>query len=148
MAKSLNRVTLLGNLGADPEFRTTPNGQAVATLSLATTSSYRDKNGERIEQTEWHRLVCWERLAEISRDYLRKGSKIYTEGRLKSRSYEDKDKITRYTTEIIVSELILLTPKDGQSSSESTSRGSANVTSNVAPVEPETHDYTEDDVPF
>ncbi|MFH1050205.1 MAG: single-stranded DNA-binding protein [bacterium] len=148
MAKSLNRVTLLGNLGADPEFRTTPNGQSVATLSLATTSSYRDKQGERIEQTEWHRLICWERLAEIAHDYLKKGSKIYVEGKLRSRSYEDKEKITRYTTEIIVGELILLTPKDGHSSSESSSRSSANVTSNVAPLEPDIQDVPEDDVPF
>jgi len=142
MAKSLNRVTLLGNLGADPDFRTTPAGQSVATISLATTSTFQDKNGEWKDQTEWHRLVAWERLAEIARDYLKKGSKVYTEGRLRSRSYEDKDKITRYTTEIIVSELILLSPKEGQTTSDSVkSHSEEHAESNVAV-------YPEDDVPF
>jgi single-strand DNA-binding protein len=146
MAKSLNRVTLLGNLGADPEFRTTPNGQSVATLNLATSYSYKDKNGEWQEQTDWHRLVCWERMAEIARDYLNKGSKIYVEGRLRSRSYEDKDGVTKYITEIILSELILLSPKE--SSSNDSSSKNSNYDSKVDIVETKVNEPMEDDVPF
>lgn len=146
MAKSLNRVTLLGNLGADPEFRTTPNGQSVATLNLATTYSYKDKNGEWKEVTDWHRLVCWERMAEIARDYLNKGSKVYVEGKLRNRSYEDKDGITKYITEVILSELILLSPKDTLSTDSKS--GNSNYDSNVEISESHINESMVDDLPF
>ncbi len=97
----VNKVILLGNLGNDPEVRALENGTKVATLSLATSETYTDKDGNRQEQTEWHRIVLWRRTAEVAEKYLKKGSKIFVEGRLKTRSWTDKDNITRYTTEIV-----------------------------------------------
>ncbi|ROL60963.1 single-stranded DNA-binding protein [Bacteroidetes/Chlorobi group bacterium ChocPot_Mid] len=142
MAKSLNRVTLLGNLGADPEFRTTPNGTPVASFRMATTETFKDKNGEWQDLTEWHNVSLWNRLAEIARDYLRKGSKVYIEGRLRTRSYEDKDKTTKYFTEVVANNLILLTPKDGHSETDSDkSYIDENVVASV-------NEPMEDDVPF
>jgi len=146
MAKSLNRVTLLGNLGADPEFRTTPNGTSVASMRMATTETYKDKNGEWQDITEWHNVSLWNRLAEVARDYLKKGNKVFVEGRLRTRTYEDKEKTTKYFTEVVATNMILLTPKEGQSSSEPSAK-TASYNSNVAPVEP-VPDYHEDDVPF
>ncbi len=147
MAKSLNRVTLLGNLGADPEFRTTTNGTSVASMRMATTETYKDKNGEWQDQTEWHNVSLWNRLAEVARDYLKKGSKVYVEGKLRTRSYEDKEKITKYFTEVVALNMILLSPKDGQTASDSSSR-SSDQGSNVAPIEADAPNYPEDDVPF
>ena len=98
----VNKVILVGNLGRDPELRTTPSGQAVATLRLATTRRWKDRDGNRQEQTEWHDVVCWGRQAEIAGQYLTKGRQIYVEGRLQTRSWEDKthgDK--RYRTEVV-----------------------------------------------
>jgi single-strand DNA-binding protein len=142
MAKTLNRVTLLGNLGADPEFRTTPNGTPVASFRMATTETFKDKNGEWQDLTEWHNVSLWNRLAEIARDYLRKGSKVYIEGRLRTRSYEDKDKTTKYFTEVVANNLILLTPKDGHSETDSDkSYIDENVVASV-------NEPMEDDVPF
>lgn len=106
---SVNRVTLLGNAGKDPEVRYLPSGAAVANLSLATTSKRKDKNsGEVIEDTQWHRLVFHERLAEIAGEYVRKGSPIYIEGRIKYGKYLDKSGVEKYTTDIVVSEMQLL----------------------------------------
>ena len=98
----VNKVILVGNLGRDPELRTTPSGQAVATLRLATTRKWKDRDGNRQEQTEWHDVVCWGRQAEIAGQYLTKGRQIYVEGRLQTRSWEDRthgDK--RYRTEVV-----------------------------------------------
>jgi single-strand DNA-binding protein len=116
MAKSLNRVTLIGNLGQDPELRSTPTQRSVVTISLATTDSYKDKDGEFKETTDWHKIVFWDSLAETVGKYLRKGSKIYAEGRLKTRSYEDSNGVTRYVTEIIASSMLML---DSKGSSQS-----------------------------
>ena len=108
MARSINKVTLIGTLGRDPETRFMPNGNAVANINLATDESYMDKaTGQRVEQTEWHRIVVYGKLAEIIQQYLRKGSKAYFEGRLKTREWE-KDGIKRYTTEIIAHEMLML----------------------------------------
>ncbi len=97
---SVNKVILIGNLGRDPEIRYMPSGDAVATLNLATTEKWKDKNGEAQEQTEWHRVSFFGRQAEICGEYLRKGSSIYVEGRLQTRKWTDKDGNERYTTEI------------------------------------------------
>ena len=111
MARALNRVTLLGNLGADPDVRTTPQGRKVANIRLATTESYKDNNGEWKEYTDWHRIVFWDYLADNIEKYVKKGHKLYVEGKLKSRSYEDKEGITRYVTEVLAKKMIMLTPR-------------------------------------
>lgn len=109
MARGINKVILVGNLGADPEVRYMPQGGAVANMTIATSESWTDKaTNERKEQTEWHRIVIYQRLAEIAGEYLRKGSKVYIEGKLKTRKWTDKDGIERYTTEIVANELQML----------------------------------------
>ncbi len=107
MAEGLNKVMLLGNLGADPELRMTSGGQAVLKLRLATSESYMDRNRNRQERTEWHRVVVWGKRAEALNKILSKGSRIFVEGGLRTSSYEDKDGNKRYTTEIVASEIIL-----------------------------------------
>ena len=109
MARGINKVILIGNLGTDPEVRYMPQGGAVANLTVATSESWTDKaTNEKKEQTEWHRVVIYQRLAEIAGEYLRKGSKVYIEGKLKTRKWQDKDGVERYTTEIIANELQML----------------------------------------
>ena len=109
MSRGINKVILVGNLGSDPEVRYTPSSSAVATLSIATSDSWKDKQtGERQERTEWHRVVMFNRLAEIAGEYLRKGSKVYIEGRLQTRKWMDKNNVERYTTEIVGSEMQML----------------------------------------
>lgn len=109
MARGINKVILIGNLGTDPEVRYMPQGGAVANLTVATSESWTDKaSNEKKEQTEWHRVVIYQRLAEIAGEYLRKGSKVYIEGKLKTRKWQDKDGVERYTTEIIANELQML----------------------------------------
>jgi single-strand DNA-binding protein len=106
---SVNKVILVGNLGADPEVRYTPSGVAWANFSIATTETWKDKNtGEKKEQTEWHRIVVWRRLAEICGEYLHKGRQVYIEGKLQTRSWEDKDGNKRWTTEVVASEMKML----------------------------------------
>ena len=108
MARSVNKVTLIGNLGNDPEMKALPSGSQVANLSIATTDSWRDRNsGEMQERTEWHRVVCFDRLAEICGQYLRKGSRIYIEGSLRTRSWE-QDGQKKYATEIVGREMMML----------------------------------------
>jgi single-strand DNA-binding protein len=98
----VNKVILVGNLGRDPEIRTLESGVKVARFSLATSESYNDRNtGQRVDQTEWHNIVLWRGLAEIAEKYLRKGNQVYIEGKLQTRSYQDKDGITKYSTEIV-----------------------------------------------
>ncbi|AJE99600.1 single-stranded DNA-binding protein [Pandoraea apista] len=115
---SVNKVILVGNLGADPETRYMPNGDAVCNIRLATTESWKDKaSGERKEITEWHRVVFYRRLAEIAGEYLRKGSSVYVEGRIRTRKWQDKDGQDRYTTEIEATEMQMLGQRgsgDGQ----------------------------------
>ncbi|MGB8806294.1 MAG: single-stranded DNA-binding protein, partial [Candidatus Rickettsiella isopodorum] len=115
MAKGINKVILIGNLGADPEIRHMPNGAAVANINLATSESWKDKNtGELQERTEWHRVVLFQRLAEIVAEYLKKGSKVYIEGRLQTRKWQDKTTgQDRYTTEIIANEMQMLDSRSG-----------------------------------
>lgn len=122
MSRSLNKVTIIGNLGADPEVRSTANGGRVATLSVATSRQWKNAAGEKQEKTEWHRVVLWNnakgaKLADLAEKYCHKGDKIYVEGAIEYRSWEDKEGQTRYTTEISAREIILLGdgPKTGTS---------------------------------
>jgi len=114
MARGVNKVILIGNLGRDPEVRYMPNGQAVANVTIATSESWKDKNtGEQQERTEWHRVVFFRRLAEIAGEYLKKGSKVYVEGRLQTRKWQDNQGQDRYTTEIVANEMQMLDSKGG-----------------------------------
>lgn len=123
---SVNRVTLLGNVGKDPEMRYMASGQPVASVSIATTSKRKDKNtGETVEDTQWHRVTFYERLAEIVQQYVKKGSPIYIEGRLKYGKYTDQSGVERYTTDIIATELQLLGGRDNNASQGSTPRQQA-----------------------
>ncbi len=124
MARGVNKVILIGNLGNDPEVRYTPNGNAVATISLATSETWRDKqSGELQDRTEWHRVVFFNRLAEIVGEYLRKGSKIYVEGSLRTRKWQDKTGLDRYTTEIIANEMHMLDSRSNHTGSASREKG-------------------------
>ena len=114
MARGVNKVILVGNLGRDPEVRYSPNGQAVANVTLATSESWKDKtSGEKQERTEWHRVVFFGRLAEIAGEYLKKGAQIYIEGRLQTRKWQDKDGHDRYTTEIVANDMQMLGSRGG-----------------------------------
>jgi single-strand DNA-binding protein len=114
MARSLNKVMLIGNLGKDPELRYTTSGVAVATFSIATSESWKDADGNMQEKTEWHNIVAWRKLAEICGEWLKKGKKIYIEGRLQTRSYDDKNTGTKkYITEIVADNMIMLDGKGG-----------------------------------
>ena len=109
MSKGINKVILIGNLGKDPEVRYAANGNAITTITLATSESWKDKDsGEQVEKTEWHKVVLFKKLAEIAGEYLKKGSKIYIEGKLQTRKWQDNDGKDRYTTEIIASEMQML----------------------------------------
>ena len=104
----VNKVILVGNLGADPQIRYTPQGTAVANFSLATTERFNNKNGERESRTEWHRIIAWGRLAEICNEYLKKGKQVYIEGRIQTRQWDDKDGNKRTTTEIVANNMVML----------------------------------------
>ena len=106
--RSLNKVMLIGNLGADPEVRKTQSGQTVATLRLATNESWGDRDGNRQEKTEWHRVIAWARLAEVVEQYLRKGKQIYVEGRIQTRQWQDQQGQNRYTTEVVAQSIMML----------------------------------------
>lgn len=123
---SLNKVLLIGNLGADPEMRYTTGGDAVCNIRLATTDTWKDKaSGEQRESTEWHRVVFYRRLAEIAGQYLKKGSQVYIEGRVRTRKWQDKDGQDRYTTEIEATEMKMLGRRDGNSGGAASNAGSA-----------------------
>ncbi len=108
MAKSLNKVMLIGNLGRDPELRYTTSGVAVTTFTIATNESWKDQDGNLQERTEWHNIVAWRKLAEICGEWLKKGKKVYIEGRLQTRSYDDKNGVKKYVTEIVADDMIML----------------------------------------
>jgi single-strand DNA-binding protein len=111
---SINKVILIGNLGRDPEVRYTPNGAAICNVTLATSRNWKDKTtGEKVEETEWHRIVFYDRLAEIAGEYLKKGRPIYVEGRLKTRKWQDKEGADHYTTEVIANEMQMLGSREG-----------------------------------
>lgn len=152
MARGVNKVILIGNLGSDPELRYTPSGSAVANVNLATTETWRDKvSGELQDRTEWHRIVFFNRLAEIVGEYLRKGSKVYVEGSLRTRKWQDKTGIERHTTEIIANEMHILDSRTGTRTDKpldttSTTQDRAMPATAEAVTGPE--DFIEDDIPF
>ena len=152
MAKSVNKVTLLGNLGKDPEIKFLPSGQAVANFSIATTERFKDKDGQWQDRTEWHNIVAYGRTAEIVRDYVKKGNKLYVDGRLTTRSWDDKDTGKKvYRTEIVVNDLVLIGGRgDGEGGGGySSNRQSSSSQGSYAQAAP---DYdtgiTDDDIPF
>ena len=116
---TVNKVLLIGNLGADPEIRQSPGGSVVATLNIATTEGWKDQQGQFQERTEWHRVVLFGRTAEVARDFLRKGSKVYVDGRLQTRKWQDKNGQDRYTTEVVANEMQMLDRSGGPAPAES-----------------------------
>jgi single-strand DNA-binding protein len=154
--KSLNRVTLIGNLGKDPEVKFTPSGTPVAKITLATNERFKDKAGEWQDRTEWHNVVLWQRLAEIAGEYLKKGSKVYIEGRLQTRSWDDKTtNQKKYMTEVVAGDLILLGGRGegGGSDFGGQARGAAAVGSSFDQRAPEAESPTsapisDEDIPF
>lgn len=140
---SVNKVILVGNLGADPETRYAPSGDAICSIRLATTESWKDKaSGEKREATEWHRVVFYRKLAEIADQYLRKGSSVYIEGRIKTRKWQDKDGQDRYTTEIEATEMQMLGGRGDSGQSDAPRNRPANRPA------PSKQDDFEDDIPF
>ncbi|PYV57261.1 MAG: single-stranded DNA-binding protein [Acidobacteria bacterium] len=154
MAKSLNKVMLIGNLGKDPEVKYTPSGTPVAKLTVATNERFKDKDGQWADRTEWHNVVLWQRLAEIAGEYLKKGGKVYVEGRLQTRSWEDKQtNQKRYMTEVVASDLVLLGGRgEGGADFSSGSRGAAaGGGNNFDQREPEpvaSSPISDEDIPF
>jgi single-strand DNA-binding protein len=155
--RSLNRVQLIGNLGKDPEVKYTPQGTPVAKLTIATNERFKDKSGEWQDRTEWHNVVLWQRQAEIAGEYLKKGSKVYIEGRLQTRSWDDKQTgQKKYMTEVVASDLILLGARseagggDSSGSSRSASTGGNNFDQRVPEPEhaPVSGPITDEDIPF
>lgn len=149
---SVNKVILVGNLGRDPEVRYMPNGDAVCNFSIATTDSWKDKNGEKQERTEWHNIVMYRRLAEIAGEYLKKGAPVYLEGKLQTRKWQDKDGNDRYTTEIIADQMQMLGSRgDGGGQSGGghvqSQRQQAPAQRQSAPA-PSSGNVPDDDIPF
>jgi single-strand DNA-binding protein len=144
---SVNKVILIGNLGRDAEVRFTPGGQAVATLNLATTEQWTDREGQRQEKTEWHRIVLWGKPAESLQQYLVKGKQIYVEGRLQTRQWDDKDGNKRYTTEIRGDRVVLLGGGGGGARQQARGTASAGAPTDEPTGEPAT-ELTDDDIPF
>mgnify|MGYP001816880297 CR=1 FL=1 len=151
MARGINKVILVGNLGADPETRYMPSGGAVTNLSIATSESWKDKQtGEQKERTEWHKVAMFNRLAEIAAEYLRKGSQVYIEGKLRTRKWQDRDGNDRYTTEVIADEMQMLGGRGGGGMGGGMSGGSAGGDpgpGNAPPRQPAPDDF-DDDIPF
>lgn len=149
---SLNKAQLIGRLGQDPEVRYTQSNTAVATLSVATSERYKDKNGEQVENTEWHRVVAWGRLAEICEQYLKKGSLVYIEGPIQTRSWEDNQGQKRYTTEIKALQMTMLDSK-GSSGGGGNQGGNQNPDNQSQPMSSNVElgkdfDNMDDDLPF
>ena len=153
MAKGVNKVTLIGNLGNDPEVRYSGNGNAVANVSLATAESWRDKDsGEQQERTEWHRVVFFGRLAEIVSEYLHKGSQIYVEGRLQTNKWQDKEGNDRYTTQIVANEMQMLGGRGGTSNNKEPAPESDDTVDSSPkksePIAKSPADDFDEDIPF
>lgn len=153
MARGVNKVTLIGNLGNDPEVRYGKNGNAIANISLATAESWRDKDsGEQQERTEWHRIVFFGRLAEIVSEYLHKGSQVYVEGRLQTNKWQDKEGNDRYTTQIVANEMQMLGGRGGSTNNqepavEKSTDASSEQNKQSSPNQSSTDDFDED-IPF
>ena len=146
MARGINKVILVGNLGADPETRYMPSGSAVTNLSVATSESWKDKQtGEQKDRTEWHKVAMFNRLAEIAAEYLRKGSQVYIEGKLRTRKWQDRDGNDRWTTEIIADEMQMLGGRGGGGGAAPMSSGPGPSSSPPPQAGPDDFD---DDIPF
>lgn len=150
MAGSVNKVILIGNLGKDPEVRRLENGAVVANFSIATSETFTDKTtGERRETTDWHNIVAWRGLAEVIEKYVKKGYKIYLEGKLKTRSWQDKEGNTRYTTEVLAEEMTILSRPDGE---KNPSQNAPNYSNEGTPSAPQAMNDLSidsgDDLPF
>ncbi len=149
MARGVNKVILIGNLGRDPEVRYTPNGVAVANITIATSEGWKDKQtGETQERTEWHRIVLFARLGEIAGEYLKKGSKVYIEGRLQTRKWQDKNGQDRYTTEIVADSLQMLDSKGGGGNNMDSPPSSSTEKTSSEAAQPAPADGFDDDIPF
>ena len=149
---SLNKVLLIGNLGADPEIRYMPSGDAIANLRIATTDTWKDKGGDKQERTEWHRVALFGKLAEIAGEYLKKGSAVYIEGRIQTRKWQDKEGQERYTTEIVANEMKMLGGR-GTGGTADMDKGSGRTSQPAAKGKPPeaaggAFDDMEDDIPF
>lgn len=138
----VNRVILLGNLGKDPEIMAFDNGVKKASFSLATSESYKNKEGNRVDQTEWHNIVLWRGLAEVAEKYLKKGNQVYIEGKIKTRSYE-QDGVKKYVTEIFADNMTMLGKRDNAPGEQSNAQASQGSSANDVPIE-----APEDDLPF
>ena len=156
MARGINKVILIGHVGGDPEVRYMPNGNAVATISLATTESWKDKQtGEKQERTEWHRVVCFNRVGEITGEFVRKGSRLYIEGSLRTRKWQDPQGQDRYTTEIVAAELQMLDGKSGAGAQDAPSASAyqsqpsrTQQAPQTATAPQEVFEELDDDIPF
>lgn len=151
----VNKAILLGNLGADPEVRTLENGVKVANFRIATSESYKDRNtGERITRTEWHNIVLWRGLAEVAERFLHKGDQIFVEGKLQTRTYQDKDGQNRYVTEVVANEMTMLGKRDGgdqnqgRQESKQNTGASVNTGSNPRDNDHSAVEEEDDDLPF
>jgi single-strand DNA-binding protein len=150
---SLNKAQLIGNVTRDPEVKQIPSGQMVCTIGIATNRSWKDQSGQKQEQTEFHNVVCWGRLAEIAGQYLKKGTKVYFEGRIQTRNWENDQGVKQYRTEIVGENMIILTPKGGVSGEQDYSGG---ISRGQSPASQQNEDYAPmreekisvDDLPF
>ena len=149
---SVNKVILIGNLGADPETRYLPSGDAVTNIRIATTENWKDKSGEKQEHTEWHRIAFFGKLAEIAGEYLKKGSPVYVEGRIRTRKWQDKEGQDKYSTEIVADRMQLLGARGGGSESMSREREPATAGAGSKPAAQKkgggAFDEMDDDIPF
>jgi single-strand DNA-binding protein len=151
MARGVNKVILVGNLGKDPEMKYTASGAAIANITVATSESWNDKQtGEKQEKTEWHRVVFFRRLAEIAGEYLRKGSQVYIEGKLQTRKWQDQNGQDRYTTEIVANDMQMLGGRGGEAGSRPQGGGfRANTPAQQEPVQQDQDSgFADDDIPF
>ena len=148
MARGINKVILVGNLGGDPETRYMPSGSAVTNITVATNESWKDKQtGEQKDRTEWHKVAMFNRLAEIAAEYLRKGSQVYIEGKLRTRKWQDKSGQDRWTTEIIADEMQMLGGRGGSGGGSAPMSSSSDSAPSSAPPKPGPDDF-DDDIPF
>ena len=154
MARGVNKVILVGNLGRDPEIKYTASGAAIANITVATSESWNDKQtGEKVEKTEWHRIVAFQRLAEIMGEYLRKGSQVYIEGKLQTRKWQDQSGQDRYTTEVVANDMQMLGGRGGDAGAPPQAGGGGGFRKNPAPqqapAQPAAYnDFADDDIPF
>lgn len=153
MARGVNKVILVGNLGRDPEIKYTASGAAIANITVATAESWNDKQtGEKVEKTEWHRVVAFQRLAEIMGEYLKKGSQVYIEGKLQTRKWQDQNGQDRYTTEIVANDMQMLGGR-GDAGGQSQAGGGGGFRKSQAPQQSPAkpaadNDFADDDIPF